>query len=226
MAVILQGLLIAAWLPAAARAETPASPSDESIRRTVQQVIAEEDIQHDPPNPVETPVVRHEPWNLEWMRYPLWILLGLGAIALLWQVAKTMMQLSRPGGSAPGELAVEAKTIQRDEAAAPDLLPELDEILALARAGAFEAAVHLLLLQGLGQISRATGINLPPALTSREILRRPGLPPGAGKDLATLVGAVEVSRFGGRPAGETIFQTCLDSYRHLIGAIRPASLQP
>src|ERR1700690_550626 len=149
------------------------------------------------------------------MKYPLWGLLGLGAIVLLWQVAKTMKQLSWPKGSVPGDLVVETTAIQQDAAAPAETLPELEEILALARAGAFEAAGHLLLLQGLRRISRATGLNLAPALTSREILRRPGLPPEAGRNLATLVSAVEVSRFGGRPAGATIFQTCLESYRRL-----------
>ena len=57
-----------------------------------------------------------------------------------------------------------------------------------------------------------------PSLTSREILRRPDLPAGSGTDLATLVQAVEISRFGGRPAVEAIFQSCRESYRRLVSA--------
>jgi hypothetical protein len=185
-------------------------------------VIADEKIQHDPPHPAETPMVVHRPWNLEWLRYPLWILLGLGVIALLWQAVKTIAQLSRPTGSAPGNVVVAAKVVHQAPSPTPASLPALEEILALARAGAFETAVHLLLLRGLDRLGRATNITLAASLTSREILRRPGLPPAAGGELATLVTAVEVSRFGGRPAGEAIFQACLEAYRRLASALTPA----
>jgi hypothetical protein len=101
--------------------------------------------------------------------------------------------------------------------AAPELLPELEEIMRLARSGQYEAAVHLLLLHALRQVARLTGATVARSLTSREILRRHDLPEGFGRDLATLVGAVEISRFGGRSAGEKVFEACLASYRRLSG---------
>ncbi len=216
IAAILNGSLIASFAPGAAKADAPASPSDESIRSTLQQVITDEDIQHDPPHPAEAPFVVDEPWNLEWLRYPLWILFGLGGVALLWQVVKTIVRLSRSTGPVAGNVVAGAKAMRPEGPLPPVALPELDEILVLARTGAYEAAIHLLLLQGLSQLDRMTGVNLAPSLTSREVLRRRALPVDAGKDLATLVTAVELSRFGGRPAGEAIFQTCLDSYRRLV----------
>jgi uncharacterized protein DUF4129 len=222
IAAIFNCLLIASSAPNALSADTPASPSDGSIRGTLQQVLVDEGIQHDPPHPTDAPVVFHEAWKLDWLRYPLWVLLGIGAVALLWQVVKSIVELSRARGTVPGNIVAEGKVVHQEGPPPPAALPELDEIMALARSGDYEGAVHLLLLQGLRQLDRMTGVNLAPSLTSREILRRPGLPAEAGSQLATLVRAVEVSRFGGRPAGEAIFQACLDSYRRLAAAGSPA----
>jgi hypothetical protein len=226
LAVILHGLAIGSLMPSLAAAATPDQPDADTIRKTLQQVIADENIQHDPPGPVEAPPDISWHPNIEWLRYPLYILLGLAALCLLWQAVKVAMQYSRPRGTGSADVTIEAKAIPPSEGPPADELPELDEILALARAGQFEAAVHLLLLQALRQIGRTTGFHLAPALTSREILRRPGISAEAGKELGTLVGAVEVSRFGGRPAGEALFQACLDSYRRLAHAARPAASRP
>jgi hypothetical protein len=222
IAAIFNCLLIASSAPNALSADTPASPSDGSIRGTLQQVLADENIQHDPPHPVEVAFFQ---WKLKWLRYPLWILFGLGAIALLWQVVKSIVELSRAKGTVPGNIVVEGKVV-RQEGPQPTALPELDEIMALARAGDYEAAIHLLLLQGLRQLDRMIGVNLAPSLTSREILRRQSVPAHASGDLATLVTAVEISRFAGRPAGEAIFQACLESYRRLAAASAPAMGAP
>jgi hypothetical protein len=195
-----------------------------SAHDTVEQVIKDEGIQHDPPRPTHHDTLLN--LDLSWLRIPLLVLLGIGLLVLLGFAIKSVMELSRPAGQAVPKKAVETVAIRPLLAAAPESLPELEEIMRLARSGAYEAAVHLLLLQGLRQLARLTGTTVARSLTSREILRRHDLPAGSSGDLATLVGAVEISRFGGRSAGETLFQTCLASYQRLAAAASPPAVIP
>jgi hypothetical protein len=200
-------------------ADTPAA-GIKSAHDIVEQVIEDEGIQHDPPQGV----VHHDTrldLDLGWLRIPLLVLLGIALLALLAFAIKSVIELSRPTGHAVAKKVTETVEIRPLLAATPESLPELEEIMRLARSGAYEAAVHLLLLQGLRQLARLTGAAVARSLTSREILRRHDLPAGSGRDLATLVGAVEISRFGGRSAGETLFQTCLASYQRLAAAVSP-----
>jgi len=196
-----------------ALADTPAA-GIKSAHDIVEQVIQDEGIQHDPPEPVEHHDTRLN-LDLGWLRIPLLVMLGIGLLVLLAFAIKSVMELARPTGRAVPKKAVETVEIRPLLQAAPESLPELEEIMRLARSGAYEAAVHLLLLQGLRQLARLTGATVARSLTSREILRRHDLPAGSSRDLATLVGAVEISRFGGRSAGETLFATCLASYQRL-----------
>lgn len=199
-----------------AEADTPAA-GIKAAHDIVEQVIKDEGIQHDPPQPTEHHDTRLN-LDLSWLRIPLLVLLAIGLLALLGFAIKSVMELSRPAGQAVPKKAVETVEIRPLLPATPESLPELEEIMRLARSGAYEAAVHLLLLQGLRQLARLTGATVARSLTSREILRRHDLPAGASGDLSTLVGAVEISRFGGRSAGETLFQTCLASYQRLAAA--------
>lgn len=213
-------------VPSPAVAGQTPSFSKETIDRTLQQVIGDQNIQHDPPQPDKPPDF-HFNWNLGDLRIPLYVLLGIGLVVVLWYVARAVIDISRPTGAAVAKEASETVTSQPLAADEPQTLPELEEIMRLARAGDFDGAIHLLLLQGLRQLVRLTGAVMALSLTSREILRRPDLPQGAGRDLATLVDAVEISRFGGRAAGATLFETCLASYRRLAQATPlPAQSSP
>ena len=95
-------------------------------------------------------------------------------------------------------------------------LPDLDEIERLARAGAYAEAIHLMLLRALEALRRRLGTSWAKSMTSREIARRSELPASDRSALKMLVGAVEISRFGGQNANEQIYRACLDQYR-LIG---------
>ena len=178
------------------------------------QVIKDEGIQHDPPAPIE----QHDTslnLDLGWLRIPMLVLLGGGLLLLLIFAIKGFLEMSRPSGQAVPKKTAETVEVRPLLPAAPEMLPELEEVMRLARSGQYEAAVHLLLLHALRQVARLTGATVARSLTSREILRRHDLPEGFGRDLATLVGAVEISRFGGRSAGEKVFETCLASYQRL-----------
>jgi hypothetical protein len=88
LAIVQHGLVIGSLVPSLAAAATPDQPDADTIRKTLRQVIADENIQHDPPGPVEAPIDLHWHPNLEWLRYPLYLLLGLAALYLLWQAVK------------------------------------------------------------------------------------------------------------------------------------------
>ena len=98
-------------------------------------------------------------------------------------------------------------------------MPGPDEIERLAMVGAYAEAIHLMLLRALEALRRRLGASWAKSLTSREIARRSELGPTDRSALKLLVGAVEISRFGGQNANEQIYRACLDQYR-LIGGER------
>jgi len=126
------------------------------------------------------------------------------ALAIAWLV-------TRLRGRA-GEVAI-------DEGTAPAQLEvPLEGAERLAAAGRFAEAIHALLLETLAALSRAA--QLAPSLTSREILSRVRLPVRARDALAGLVLAVEISRFGGTPAGEGDYRACLERFHAFLGTYR------
>jgi hypothetical protein len=211
-------IVFGAAAPSPICAGQDSAPSKQTIERTLQQVIRDQDIQHDPPQPEDVAHSFNLNLDLGALRIPIYVLLGVGLLVVLWYVGKAALDLARPSGQKVPRAASETVTIQPLAPESAPVLPELEEILRLAREGAYEAAIHLLLLQGLRHLARLTGTVMALSLTSREILRRPDLPQGAGRDLATLVDAVEISRFGGRAAEASLFETCLASYHRLAGA--------
>lgn len=92
---------------------------------------------------------------------------------------------------------------------------------ALAREGRWSEAIHALLLDTLEALSRAA--RLAPSLTSREIVARVPLAARAREALAGLVTAVEISRFGGAPAGEGDYLACLDRFHAFLDSYRSAA---
>lgn len=88
----------------------------------------------------------------------------------------------------------------------------LEDADALARAGRFEEAIHLLLFRSIDELSgRRPGV-VKPALTSRDIAELPALPPDARDAFVRLAQAVETTFFGGRPAGEQAFGAARADY--------------
>ena len=73
-----------------------------------------------------------------------------------------------------------------------------------------------MLLRALEALRHRLGTSWAKSLTSREIARRSELAPTDRSALKMLVGAVEISKFGGKSANEQIYRACLDQYR-LIG---------
>lgn len=112
-----------------------------------------------------------------------------------------------------------AETISAPIILPPPPSPVLDRVEELVAAGDFEAAIHLMLLRALAALRTRVG-NLPDSLTSREILRHSDLPREAVKPLSVIIGAVEVSHFGGQAPNAAVCRLCAENYRQFLGTAR------
>jgi hypothetical protein len=140
------------------------------------------------------------------VRILLWV--GLAVVvglAIAWIVSRIGVPArdegADPGMGVPGPLEVPLESAER-----------------LAAAGRFAEAIHVLLLETLAALSRAA--QLAPSLTSREIVAGVPLPTRARDALVGLVLAVEISRFGGAPAGERDYRACLDRFHAFLETYR------
>jgi len=107
----------------------------------------------------------------------------------------------------------EADSVGLAEAgAARALLAEAD---ALAAAGRFAEAVHLLLYRSVEDIEgRRPGL-VKPAMTSRDLAEARDLPTVARDAFSRIARAVEISLFGGRSIDAGAWQTCRNAYAEL-----------
>lgn len=102
-------------------------------------------------------------------------------------------------------------------AAAADIgLSQADE---LAARGFFVEAMHLLLLHSLAEIRRRLKLEFADSLTSREILRRARLPDEVSHALRSIVTRVELSYFGGYPAGQPDYDSCRTGFETLSSVL-------
>lgn len=96
--------------------------------------------------------------------------------------------------------------------AARALLAEAD---ALAAAGRYAEAIHLLLYRSVEDIEgRRPGL-VRPAMTSRELAGAQDLPMVARDAFSRIARAVEISLFGGRPIDAVAWQQCRGAYAEL-----------
>jgi hypothetical protein len=192
------------------------APLAERVRQQADDIAKDPSLQHEPPTPKAPP-----PKSDSGIPIPpkifLYLLIAVLAIALCivaYHLYGTYAFGRRVSKKADQALQVATQPIARTAADAP--LPDLDEIERLARSGAYAEAIHLMLLRALEALRRRLGTSWAKSLTSREIARRSELPATDRSALKMLVGAVEISRFGGKSANEQIYRACLDQYR-LIG---------
>lgn len=107
----------------------------------------------------------------------------------------------------------EAETAGEAEAgAARARLADAD---ALAEAGRFAEAIHLLLYRSVNDISdRRPGL-VTPAMTSRDLAEAQDLPSVARHAFSMIARAVEISLFGGRAIDAAAWQQCRGAYAEL-----------
>jgi hypothetical protein len=150
----------------------------------------------------------------------LWVIMGvvlvLGAI---WLVGE-MGAFTGDAAATPAER--EAGPDAPDRAVVERPLGDADE---LARRGHFGEAIHVLLLRTLQELARRLPERLPASLTSREILARVRIPDDARGALAALVGAVEVSHFGGMAPDQSDFAHCRQHFQRFAEAYLRGGMQ-
>ncbi len=173
-----------------------------------------------PPKPIEPrepppgwlePVLRAIGSFIQWVgggwQLILWIIGIAIAAALLFALFPGLREWLRErfAGKTPTEEPQWAPTETRARA----LLEDAD---ALAAAGRFDEAVHLLLFRSIDDIVAWRGDVVRPADTSRDIARADALPATARGVFAGIVAAVERSLFGGRALDEGDWQCARADY--------------
>jgi hypothetical protein len=123
----------------------------------------------------------------------------------------------KPTRTPKGARAERSTSAGKAESPEPTDLTPIGEADRLAAAGACEAAIHLLLLSAYDTMRRV-GQRFPRALTSRELVGAIQLAEDREAALRALVRAVEISHFGGRPAGKSEYEHCRDNFLRLTRA--------
>ena len=192
------------------------APLAERVRQHTGDIAKDPSLQHEPPTPKAPPPKPSGGFPIPGEVF-LYLLIAVLAVALcivgyhLYGTYGFGRRVSKKKIDQPLQVATRPIAQTAD---AP--LPDLDEIERLARSGAYAEAIHLMLLRALEALRRRLGTSWAKSMTSREITRRSELPASDRGALKMLVGAVEISRFGGQSANEQIYRACLDQYR-LIG---------
>jgi uncharacterized protein DUF4129 len=197
-------------LPGLGALVVAASLTPAELREKAQAVIASGDYQASLPREPTPPKAFQLPLG------PLELLLRIllwTALAVIVVLAVSWLARRLGGGARDAEVPEPA-------GAAPPAIP-IESAEALARDGRWADAIHALLLETLQALSRAA--RLAPSLTSREIVERVSLPARARDALLGLVLAVEISRFGGAPAGEGDYRACLTRFHAFLDTYRSAA---
>lgn len=186
------------------------------------QTIAGGEIQTSFPPPPPPPDLPN--WDLGWLRDffqwsapalkpMLWVGAALLLLFILYHFVPAFadwvdnLRYGRKHG------AVEAEAVGEVEAGrARARLADAD---ALAAAGRFAEAIHLLLYRSVDDIeSRRPGL-VRPAMTSRELAKAHDLPTVARTAFSRIARAVEISLFGGRAIDEGAWTECRSAYAEL-----------
>ncbi len=197
--------------------KVPAAGDPQRFAEAHRELLSDRAIQFDL-KPFEPPPV---PGWLRWLAETLdgaaplfkllfWCAVAVGVAMLLYRLARwidgsDLLRRKSPAGEPAGG----GDAWRVEEAPARALLQEAD---ALAAAGRFAEAAHLLLFRSIEVIDRRTPNFVRPALTSRDIARAPALPTAAAAAFRQIVMLVERSLFGGAPVSESDWQGCRSAY--------------
>ena len=129
--------------------------------------------------------------------------------------------LARSGGPAKAKAAPERA--QPDHPPRHAIVPAgaLPEADALASAGRYGEAVHVLLLRGVAAIERSFPRELGPSLTSRDIARLTILPSQVRSAFGGIAERTERAVFAQHDLTRTDWETCRSLYAGLAGVARP-----
>ena len=140
------------------------------------------------------------------------ILAVAGLVVLLVLIASMVVQYFNqraPPLEAEVTTATEKEKEEEDKASAS----ALGDAEALARAGHFEEAIHVLLLRSIRALMQRTHWEASRASTSRELLRAAPIRGRPQDAFRLLVEAVELTRWGERPATRAAYERCHEAYQ-------------
>lgn len=170
--------------------------------------LVDESVSFSPSAPREVPV------STSFMASIGTVLAVAGLIVVLLLVVSMVAQYFNQRAPPP-EADVTAATPEEgdDEASAP-LLGDAE---ALARAGRFAEAIHVLLLRSIRSLVERADWDAPRASTSRELLRAAPVRGRPHEAFRLLVEAVELTRWGERPANRAAYERCQQAYQAIQG---------
>ncbi|MGN6689930.1 MAG: DUF4129 domain-containing protein [Sphingopyxis sp.] len=223
--------MISLWIAqASAAAETPSAGNGEGwlidpelVDPGYGQTMAGGEIQT--AFPAQPPPPEFPQWDLGWLRdFFQWTapaikpLLWIGAAALLLLILYNFVPAFADWvdnlrfARKRRDLEAEESIGEAEAGAARARLADAD---ALAAAGRFAEAVHLLLYRSVDDIEgRRPGL-VRPAMTSRELAAAEDLPSVARHAFSRIARAVEISLFGGRSIDENAWQECRGAYAEM-----------
>ena len=237
-------LLVPAALVVALASSTP--PSASEVRGALHRAL-DDDYQHDlpsqraadqgpaggaarsqadqpPPPPAQQHVIHGGGALGSLAQGLLWVLMVVAVgLAAFWLAREMSGYAGDVGGPADGDDRDGARAGPQggpDRAVVERPLGDADQ---LAGQGRFGEAIHVLLLRTFEELARRQPQRLPPALTSREILARIPMPDDARAALGGLVGAVEVSHFGGAEPVAGDFQILSGALRAVRHGLSPGA---
>ena len=202
-------------------ASAPPAIDSDRVTAAWKAIRADQSIQFNlPPKPIEPrepppgwlePVLNAIGSFIQWVgggwQLILWIIGIAIAVALLFALVPGLRDWLRERFAAKPDQPEPQWTPTETRARA--LLEDAD---ALAAAGRFDEAVHLLLFRSIDDIVAWRGDVVRPADTSRDIARADALPPAARGVFAGIVAAVERSLFGGRALDDGDWQRARADY--------------
>lgn len=213
-------------LPAApaAGAPAPVAAASQRVQAAIDAIQADDSYQLELPELQTPPQMGTPAWLRafsEWLDGPGRIVANvLLAIAII-VVIGYVLYLTVPAvrDAIDGLIARVRRRADEDEGDADPWRPDaaaarslLDEADALAKAGAYGEAVHLVLRHSLTDINRRRPDMLKPALTARAIARAEALPDIARSAFGTVVGLVERSRWAGQALQVQDWETARAAY--------------
>jgi hypothetical protein len=200
----------------------PLASDPAAVKDAHRQLLERKDIQFERPENPATPPPQAKPPG--WLRgliaflesmgpiFRLLFSLVIGAVILgvLWFIFGEAARV-RFGGKAKKQKAGvhELIDVRPDAIDARSLLEEAD---ALARAGRFAEAVHLILFRSITDIQKRLEGGVPRSLTAREIGDLRKIPETARRALHPIIAIVEHSYFGGREVDEAGWKKARASY--------------
>ena len=206
----------------AANAPTPLDPTlfSESHRALLADGAIQFDLPMRPPPPPPDPPPAWLEWLIDFfssdhpgLRVSLWLLAGLFALAIVALVVMRMRGMDWPWRR-PAE--AEAGEDWRPEAqAARTLLGEAD---ALAAAGRFSEAAHLLLFRSIEDVEERRPELIRKSLTARDIAGLPAIPPRPRGAFMAIAMLVERAFFARRDLGEPEWRECRTAYEEFAFA--------